>query len=235
VIDDLCHTWNMPDDGIWEPRGKRRHNVHSKMMCWLAFDRGSRIAPRFGDRDAATRWTNMASLIHDDVLKNGVDPSGNYFRAAYCTDSSDAALLTLPLHGFFEGNHPLIIKTVQRVRDELCSGPYVYRYRADDGVGGEEGAFVLCGFWLAEALAMTGDLEAAQEIFTAHVQSSNHLGLLAEQIDPITREQLGNFPQAFSHLGLITAAARIDLALRMRDEGLRDVPHLLHRIKTSRD
>jgi GH15 family glucan-1,4-alpha-glucosidase len=135
--------------------------------------------------------------------------------------------LLLPIHGFLEPSHPLVTETIARVRRELGSGPFLYRYRTDDGVGGPEGAFVLCGFWLAEALAMAGRIDEAQEIFVAHVEASNHLGLLAEQIDPSTGALLGNFPQAFSHLGLINAAARIDRALRLRDEGSHDVPHLL--------
>ena len=113
--------------------------------------------------------------------------------------------------------------TRERIRSELGSGPYLYRYRSADGVPGDEGAFVLCGFWLAEVLAMAGKIDEAQEVFVAHAEASNHLGLLAEEIDPSTGELLGNFPQAFSHLGLINAAARIDLALRSSD-GISEEP-----------
>src|SRR5690606_14839595 len=120
------------------------------------------------------------------------------------------------------------LRTVERTREELGSGPFVYRYRSDDdGVGGDEGAFILCGFWLAEALALQGRIEEAQEVFVAHADAANHLGLLSEEIDPSSRGLLGNFPQAFSHLGLINAAFRIDLALRLRDEGSRLGPHFI--------
>jgi GH15 family glucan-1,4-alpha-glucosidase len=118
------------------------------------------------------------------------------------------------------------LRTVEWIRAELGAGHHVYRYRSDDGVGGEEGAFVLCGFWLAEALAMAGRIDEAQQVFVAHAEASNHLGLLSEEIEPSSQALLGNFPQAFSHLGLINAAARIDLALRLRDEGSPRVPEV---------
>ena len=130
----------------------------------------------------------------------------------------DAALLLLPVGGFIEPDDPRVLATIDAVRERLGEGPFVYRYKADDGVNGSEGAFVLCGFWLAEALARAGRLEASQEVFAAHAQASNHLGLLGEEIDPRTECQLGNFPQAFSHLGLINSAIAIDRVLRRRDE-----------------
>lgn len=234
VVEGLTEGWAQADDGIWEPRGRRRHNVHSKVMCWLAFDRAARLAPRFGHHATAKRWQRAAELVHNDIRRNGVDDSGRYFKASYEGDHVDGSLLVLPIHGFMDADHPAMSATVRRVQAELGDGPFVYRYRIDDGVGGAEGAFVLCGFWLAEALAMMGRIEEAQEIFTAHAESSNHAGLLAEEIDPRTRTQLGNFPQAFSHLGLINAAVRIDLAMRMRDEGLDEVPHLTSWIQNSR-
>ncbi len=227
VIETVRQRWSEPDHGIWEPRGMVRHNVHSKLMCWLALDRGERLAQRFGDRRSQAVWADAARAIREDVVARGLDPKGKGFVAGYGLDAPDAALLLLPIHGFLEPSHPLITETVSRVQRELGDGPYVYRYHTDDGVGGPEGAFVLCGFWLAEALAMAGKIDQAQEIFVAHAEASNHLGLLAEEIDPATGALLGNFPQAFSHLGLINAATRIDLALRLRDEGSREVPHLL--------
>lgn len=233
VIDTVIASWQVPDDGIWEPRGKRRHNVHSKVMSWLALDRGARLAPRFGDAHSAARWADAAQAIHRDITQKGLDPTGSHYRTAYELDQPDASLLLLPIVGFEDATHPFIVNTIENVRQRLSDGKFVYRYRMDDGVGGDEGAFVLCGFWLAEALAMVGKLDEAQEVFAAHVESSNHLGLLAEEVDPTTLQPLGNFPQAFSHLGLINAAARIDLGLRMQDEGLDEVPHLLARLKTA--
>lgn len=126
---------------------------------------------------------------------------------------------------------PRLVETVAWVRSTLTSGPYVYRYHDEDGVAGPEGAFILCGFWLAEALALQGRLDEAREVFVAHAEASNHLGLLGEEIDPSTGALLGNFPQAFSHLGLINAALRIDLGLRLRDEGSARSPHLVGPIR----
>ncbi|MEM7154565.1 MAG: glycoside hydrolase family 15 protein [Myxococcota bacterium] len=234
VVEKLRGNWNEPDDGIWEPRGARQHNLHSKVMSWLAFDRAARIAPRFGDHDAARRWSEAAAAVKGDVLANGLDPKGKHFCAAYGANHVDGALLVMPLHQFLPSDDPRMIATVQRIRDELGTGAYVHRYHVDDGVGGAEGSFVLCGFWLAEALALQGKIDEAIDVFSAHAEVSNHLGLLAEEVEPTSREQLGNFPQAFSHLGLINAAARIDLALRMRDEGLDGMPHVTDRLETPR-
>jgi GH15 family glucan-1,4-alpha-glucosidase len=227
VIETVRRRWPEPDHGIREPRGLIRHNVHSKLMCWLALDRGQRLAALFGDRASGEAWRSAAKDVREDVLARGLDSTGKHFVAAYGEESVDASLLLLPIHDFLEPKHPLVTATIERVCAELGHGAYLYRYRTDDGVGGPEGAFVLCGFWLAEALALAGRLEEAQEVFVAHAEASNHLGLLAEEIDPTSGALLGNFPQAFSHLGLINAAARIDRALRLRDEGSRAVPHLV--------
>ncbi|WP_375754332.1 glycoside hydrolase family 15 protein [Corallococcus exercitus] len=125
--------------------------------------------------------------------------------------------------GCFRGTEPFILRTLEWLRAELGAGPFLRRYRMDDGVGGPEGGFILCGFWLA----LANRIQEAEDVFVAHAEASNHLGLLAEEIHPLTREQLGNFPQAFSYLGLISAAARIDRVLRLRDEGQSEPPHLL--------
>ncbi len=226
VVDDVMKSWAEPDHGIWEPRAGKRHNVHSKLMSWLALRRGAELAPLFGDRTSQERWQRAADEVHAEVCSGGLDQTGERFVAAYAHDHPDASLLLLPIHGFLPPSDPRVLKTVDWIRSELGNGPYVYRYLADDGVGGEEGAFVLCGFWLAEVLAMAGDIDEAQRVFVAHAEASNHLGLLSEEIDPTDRTLLGNFPQAFSHLGLINAAARIDLALRLRDEGSARVPEV---------
>jgi len=232
VIRRAEDSWRQPDHGIWEPRHGVRHNVHSKLMNWLAMDRGTQLAVAFGRRDLAAQWASVAADIHADVCANGMDPDGKHFVSIYGETRPDATLLLLPIHGFLPDEDPRLIETVDWVRSRLGSGSYVYRYHDEDGVGGAEGAFILCGFWLAEALALQGRLEEAREIFAAHAEASNHLGLLAEEIDPNDGTLLGNFPQAFSHLGLVNAALRIDLALRLRDEGSARSPHLvgpLHR------
>jgi GH15 family glucan-1,4-alpha-glucosidase len=226
VVDNVAAMWAEPDHGIWEPRAGKRHNVHSKLMSWLALRRGAELAPLFGDQPVQTRWQQVADELHAELCVRGLDSTAKRFVAAYDHEHPDASLLLLPIHGFLPPNDDRVLRTVEWIRAKLGAGPYVYRYRTDDGVGGEEGAFVLCGFWLAEVLAMAGQIDEAQRVFVAHAEASNHLGLLAEQIDPGTGTLLGNFPQAFSHLGLINAAARIDLALRLRDEGSPRVPEV---------
>ena len=226
VVDNVAATWDEPDHGIWEPRAGVRHNVHSKLMSWLALRRGAELAPLFGDQPLQKQWQRVADELHAELCVRGLDRAGKRFVAAYDHEHPDASLLLLPIHGFLPPNDDRVLRTIEWIRAELGDGPYVYRYRADDGVGGDEGAFVLCGFWLAEALAMAGQIDEAQRVFVAHVEASNHLGLLSEQIEPGAEMLLGNFPQAFSHLGLINAAARIDLALRLRDEGSPRVPEV---------
>ena len=226
VVDYVSAMWAEPDHGIWEPRAGKRHNVHSKLMSWLALRRGAQLAPLFGDQSLQTRWQQVADELHAELCARGLDRTGKRFVAAYDHEYPDASLLLLPIHGFLPPNDERVLRTVDWIQAALGDGPYVYRYRTDDGVGGEEGAFVLCGFWLAEVLAMAGRVDEAHRVFVAHAEASNHLGLLAEQIEPGSRALLGNFPQAFSHLGLINAAARIDLALRLRDEGSARVPEV---------
>ncbi len=227
VLDTVNRRWREPDHGIWEPRNGPHHNVHSKLMSWLALDRGARLAPLFGGREAAVVWQQAAHEIRADLIARGTSPDGRYFVSRYDGTEPDAALLLIGTHGLVPADDPRVIETVRWVASELGEGPFIHRYRGEDGVGGQEGAFVLCGFWLAEALALAGDLEAAQGVFSAHAESGNHLGLLAEEIDPASGELLGNFPQAFSHLGLINAACRIDLGLRLRDEGSTKLPRML--------
>lgn len=218
VVESVSSSWTRPDHGIWEPRKGVQHNVHSKLMSWVALDRGMRLAARFGDFPLERQWAEFSGRIHADVTTHGLSADGSHFVSAYGSQEVDAALLLLPTHGFLPADDPRVEATIDEVRRQLGSGSFLYRYRADDGVGGAEGAFVLCGFWLAEVLAMAGRLDEAHEVFTAHAEASNHLGLLAEEVDPVSGALLGNFPQAFSHLGLVNAAIRIDREIRKRDE-----------------
>lgn len=229
VVEAVRRRWHEPDHGIWEPRSGEKHNVDSKVLCWVAMDRGAKIARLFGDRACERAWAESARTIHDEILKRGIDAGGMRFTAAFGIDAPDSALLRIPLNHFLDPKHPYIVETTKWVRSALSDGKFLHRYRidTDDGVGGQEGAFLLCGFWLAEALAMQGELDDALDVFVAHAEASNHLGLLAEEIDVRSGAQLGNFPQAFSHLGLVNAALRIDLAMRLRDGGSREVPHLI--------
>lgn len=225
IVDHLHARWRAPDHGIWEPRGVVRHNVHSKVMAWVGFDRALRIAPLFGGSAKSPLWRDEAEAVRREVLECGLSPDGRRLVSYYGGDEADATLLLLPLYGFLSASDPRVEATVTRVREALGENGYLHRYRYDDGVGGREGAFILCGFWLAEVLAMMGRVEEAQEVFIRHAEITNHVGLLAEEVDPRSGQLLGNFPQAFSHLGLINAAARIDLALRLRDEGSTKRPY----------
>jgi GH15 family glucan-1,4-alpha-glucosidase len=224
IVDDVALHWREPDHGIWERRGPRRHNVHSKLMSWVALDRGGHLATLFGGN--GNGWNQEAERIKAELLHSGLEPGGRHFTSAYGGREVDATLLLLPVHGFLGVEDPRVQRTVERIRADLGSGPYLYRYHEDDGIDGQEGAFLLCGFWLAEVLALAGKLEEAQAVFFAHVEASNHVGLLSEEVDPGSGALLGNFPQAFSHLGLINAAWRIDTGLRLRDEGSSRSPRL---------
>ena len=194
VVDHVAAMWAEPDHGIWEPRAGKRHNVHSKLMSWLALQRGVELAPLFGDQQVQGRWAQVAKQLHAELCSRGVDATGKRFVAAYDHVHPDASLLLLPIHGFLPPNDPRVLRTVEWIRAELGDGPYLYRYRADDGVGGDEGAFVLCGFWLAEVLAMAGQIDEAQHVFVAHAEASNHLGLLAEEIEPRHADLARQFP-----------------------------------------
>jgi GH15 family glucan-1,4-alpha-glucosidase len=227
IITRAEDLWRDPEHGIWEPRHGVRHNVHSKLMNWLAMDRGAQLAAAFGRADLQQRWARCAAEIHADICARGMDPTGRHFVSIYGEPRPDASLLLIPIHGFLGESDPRLLETVRWVQRELGHGPFLYRYHGEDGVGGPEGAFILSGFWLAEALALLNQLDEARRVFAAHAEAANHLGLLAEEIDPASGVLLGNFPQAFSHLGLVNAALRIDLGLRLRDEGSSRSPHLV--------
>mgnify|MGYP006270511087 CR=1 FL=1 len=224
VLEALTELWDKKDHGIWEPRGEMQHNVHSKLMCWVAFERGLRIAQLFGDHGVERSWRKQAEAIETEIFERGLNPSGQHFVSHYGGEHADAALLLLPVYGIAEPNDPLVERTIRFVREELSDHGYIRRYLADDGLDGDEGAFILCGFWLAEALALAGHLDEAQKVFVHHAEAANHVGLLSEEIEPSSNVLLGNFPQGFSHMGLINAAARIDLAIRLQDERTRKHP-----------
>lgn len=219
LLDRAIDTIDQPDHGIWEPRAGPGHHVHSKLMVWVALDRGLRLAPLFGGDKAQQRWLSHLQKLRAEILERGYDRETGSFVGEYGAKHVDATLLLMPLYGFLPGDDPRVVRTLDRVVKELGEGRFLRRYRNDDGIACDEGGFVLCGFWLAEALAMCGRLDDALEVFDNHNGAANHLGLLSEEVDPRTGAALGNFPQAFSHLGLIQAAARLDLALRLRDEG----------------
>ncbi|MET9930148.1 MULTISPECIES: glycoside hydrolase family 15 protein [unclassified Streptomyces] len=207
----LESTWREPDEGLWEVRGPRRHFTHSKVMAWVAADRAVRTLesdPSLpGD---AARWRAMRDDIHAQVCDRAYDPVRNTFTQSYGSRELDAATLLIPQVGFLPPDDPRVVGTVDAVMAELTHDGYVRRYSADstavDGLPGQEGTFLVCSFWLADALRLTGRPEEARVLFERLVALVNDVGLLAEEYDPATGRQLGNFPQAFSHIGLVGTA-----------------------------
>lgn len=203
--------WQEPDRGIWEVRGEPRHFVTSKVFCWVACDRGARLARLRGDEDTAERWHAEAERIRADVLEHGVDQRG-VFVQHYGTDALDASCLLLPLVRFLPPDDPRIVATVGAIADELAVDGLLLRYRVeetDDGLSGEEGAFVICSFWLVSALCEIGETHRARALCERLLGHASPLLLYAEEIDPSSGRHMGNFPQAFTHLALINAVLHV--------------------------
>jgi alpha,alpha-trehalase len=214
-------VWREPDQGIWEARGKPRHYVSSKLMCWVALDRASKLAGIRADHALAGQWAQIAAEIKADILEHGVDKRGA-LRQHYETDALDASNLLAAIFGFLPGNDERLRATVLTIADELTEQGFVLRYRTDetdDGLSGKEGTFVICSFWLVSALAIIGEIARARDQMQRLVKVASPLGLYAEEFDTDTGRHLGNFPQAFSHLALVEAAARIIVAERMAEIG----------------
>ncbi|MEW2414351.1 glycoside hydrolase family 15 protein [Streptomyces sp. NPDC046866] len=216
LLDFLEHNWRRPDEGLWEVRGPRRHFVHSKVMAWVAADRAVRTLENDpSERGDVDRWRAMREAVHRDVCENGYDPVRNTFTQSYGSQELDAATLLIPRVGFLPPDDPRVVGTVDAVRAELGSSGLVRRYSTEgasvDGLPGSEGAFLACSFWLADALHMTGREKEARELFERLLEVRNDVGLLAEEYDPAARRQLGNFPQAFSHVGLVNTALTLGL------------------------
>jgi GH15 family glucan-1,4-alpha-glucosidase len=207
-------VWRQPDQGIWEARGKPQHYVSSKLMCWVALDRAAELANIRGDVALADSWTQTGSEIKSDILEHGIDQRG-VLRQHYETDALDASTLLAAIFGFLPGDDPRLSATVLAVADELSENGFVQRYRTeetDDGLSGKEGSFVICSFWLVSALAIVGHTRRARELMERLAKAASPLGLYAEEFDVETGRHLGNFPQAFSHLALVEAAARLIVA-----------------------
>jgi alpha,alpha-trehalase len=210
-----CATavWRNPDQGIWEARGKPQHYVSSKLMCWVALDRASKLAFIRGDEKLAASWAETASEIKADILEHGVDKRG-VLRQHYGTDALDASTLLAAIFGFLPPDDERLRTTVLAIADELTESGFVLRYKTDetdDGMAGKEGTFVICSFWLVSALALVGEMQRARDLMERLVRVASPLGLYAEEFDVDTGRHLGNFPQAFSHLALVEAAGRIAL------------------------
>jgi GH15 family glucan-1,4-alpha-glucosidase len=215
LLDWLQRHWQEPDEGIWEVRGGRRQFTFSKMMCWVAFERAMRITQQRGLPAAYAAWRATRDAIYEQVMTEGWDPELGVFTQAYGSPHLDASLLLMPLVKFTGPTDPRVLSTIDRIMERLVSDSLVSRYDTaltPDGVGGQEGTFNMCTFWLVEALTRAGRLVEARLIFEKMLTYANHLGLYAEQIGP-SGEALGNFPQAFTHLALISAAFNLDRAL----------------------
>jgi alpha,alpha-trehalase len=211
----LSH-WRKPDRGIWEVRGEPKHFTSSKLMCWVAADRGARLARIREDRELAERWQAAADEIHADICANGIDQRG-VFTQHYETDALDASLLLMPLVRFLPPDDDRIRRTVLAIANELTVDGLVLRYRVDrtdDGVGGEEGTFTICSFWLVSALVEIGEVSRARRLCEKLLSYASPLGLFGEELDPETGRHLGNFPQAFTHLALINAVMHVIRAER---------------------
>jgi GH15 family glucan-1,4-alpha-glucosidase len=211
----LDDVWDQPDEGIWEVRGGRQHFTYSKVMAWVAFDRAARGVQRFGLNGPAKEWRARADEIHRAVCEQSYDADRNTFTQAYGSKALDAAVLLIPQVGFLPADDPRVVGTVEAVQRELASDGFVRRYlteHTDDGLNDNEGAFLICSFWLADALAMIGRVGEARDLYERLVALRNDVGLLAEEYDVTSGRMLGNFPQAFSHLGLVNTAWHLTTA-----------------------
>jgi GH15 family glucan-1,4-alpha-glucosidase len=213
LIDHAAERCEEPDKGIWEWPGEPDHFVHSKVLCWAALDRGIRLADECMRRAPTRRWKQARDKLRATIERRGYDSRRGVFVQAYDRTELDAALLLLPTVEFVDWDDDRMLRTIVAVRQELDAGDgLLYRYRRDDGLEGEEGAFLCCSFWLAECLARSGDAEDARAVFDAASAKANDLGLFSEEVEPSTGELLGNFPQALTHLAQIDAAVALEQA-----------------------
>src|SRR5215210_5155225 len=216
ILGWLSENWQNPDEGIWEVRGGKRQFVSSKVMCWVALERAGRISRNRGLPAGDGRWISERDRIYEEIMEKGWNPAKKSFVQHYGSDVLDASLLLMPLTKFVGPTDPRWLSTLERIQDELTYDTLVDRYRpkeaAPDGLEGEEGSFCLCSFWLVECLTRAGRLDEARLALEKMFSYANHLGLYAEEVGP-SGEALGNFPQAFTHLALISAAVHLDSAL----------------------
>jgi GH15 family glucan-1,4-alpha-glucosidase len=215
VVEHVEAIWREPDDGIWETRGPRQHFTYSKVMAWVVFDRAVKLADQFGLDAPVERWKQIRDEIHREVCERGYDRERRTFTQYYGSKELDASVLNIPLVGFLPADDERVTRTIDAISRELGRDGFVSRYstaETDDGLPGDEGQFLACSFWLVSALALNGRMEEARALFERLLGLSNDLGLLSEEYDVRRRRQVGNFPQAFSHLTLIVAARAISAA-----------------------
>jgi GH15 family glucan-1,4-alpha-glucosidase len=217
LADTAARRWMERDSGIWEMRGEPLHHLSSKVLCWTALDRAVQLTPQLGEHAKPDEWAAARDEIRAAILERGWSEKRQAFAQSFDSDELDAAVLLMPIYGFLPATDPRMRSTIEAVARDLTEDGLVLRYRNQegenaDGLIGEEGTFVVCSFWLVSALAQAGEIERAEQLYAQLAGYANDLGLLAEEIDTATGEQLGNFPQAYSHIGLITAGYEIDRA-----------------------
>jgi len=217
LADTAARRWLETDQGMWEMRGEPRHHLSSKVLCWTALDRAVRLAPQLGEHAKVDEWSAARDEIHAAVLERGWSEERQAYAQSFDSDELDAAQLLMPILGFLPADDPRMLSTIEAIAADLTEDGLVLRYRNEeglnaDGLTGEEGTFVICSFWLVTCLAKAGQVERAEALFEQLAGYANDLGLLAEEIDTADDELLGNFPQAFSHIGLIVAAHAVDRA-----------------------
>jgi len=215
IIDWVCDNWDQPDEGIWETRGGRQDFTYGRFQCWVAVDRAIRLAARTGRPANVAKWVIERDRLYNQIMERGWNPKVEAFTQHYNTDVMDASLLLMPIEGFIEPRDPMWLSTLRAMDRELVSDSLVYRYNpaaSPDGLHGDEGTFSLCTFWYVDALARSGRLDEAVLTFEKMQTYANHLGLFSEEIGA-SGEQLGNFPQAFTHLSLINAALTLNREL----------------------
>jgi alpha,alpha-trehalase len=218
LADTAADRWAEPDHGIWEMRAAPRHHLYSKLMCWVALDRALDLEDLLGaGAERVARWSRVREDIRSAILEHGWSERVGAFTQAFDSDVLDASVLMMPICGFLPADEPRMRATLEVIATSLTDDRgLVYRYRGSDGLPGEEGSFFLCTFWLAHAYALAGEVERAREVFTQAVEYMNDVGLLSEEVEPESGELVGNFPQAFSHIGLVTAAWAITQAEERR-------------------
>jgi GH15 family glucan-1,4-alpha-glucosidase len=207
LADTAAARWQEQDQGIWEIRGEPRDFLYSKLMCWVALDRAIGLADQLDAQERVDGWKHTREEIAAAILARGWNDEAGAFTQSFGSEDLDASNLMMPIVGFLPADDPRMLATINATAERLTDDRgLVYRYLAHDGLEGEEGTFLLCTFWLAEALALAGEIDRARETFERAIAYANDVGLLAEEVDAETGELLGNFPQAFSHIGLVNAA-----------------------------
>jgi GH15 family glucan-1,4-alpha-glucosidase len=232
LVGHLEKIWMKPDDGIWEIRGPRRHFVHSKVMAWVAVDRAVRTMQQFHEDGPLDRWIKLRADIHDEVCRFGFSRELNSFVQYFGSKDLDASLLMLPMVGFLPPEDPRIVGTVAAIEKNLMADRFVARYNTRtsvDGLSGDEGVFLACSFWMVDNYVLQHRMQEAKDLFDRLLAVRNDVGLLSEEYDPKERRQLGNFPQAFSHLALVNSAHNLSLAgeekpARQRSKNARHSP-----------